>query len=44
MQRLRTMWYRDLLQWIDRDPGRAELARRARNYERGWAWSVTRAA
>jgi superfamily II DNA or RNA helicase len=39
-QYLRAMAYRSLLRWIGSDPQRAEEARRARGYKRGWAWHV----
>jgi superfamily II DNA or RNA helicase len=40
VQRLRAMPYRTLLKWIGTDALRAEEARRARNYKRGWCWHV----
>jgi superfamily II DNA or RNA helicase len=40
VQHLRNMPYRALLRWIGTDPQRAEEARRARGYRRGWCWHV----
>jgi hypothetical protein len=40
MRQLQSMPYRRLLAWIGNDPGRAEQARRARRYKRGWVWHV----
>jgi superfamily II DNA or RNA helicase len=40
VQHLRAMPYRSLLRWIGTDPDRAEEARRARNYKRGWCFHV----
>jgi superfamily II DNA or RNA helicase len=44
VQYLRAMPYRTLLRWIGTDAGRAEEARRARNYKRGWVWHVLNAS